>query len=176
MAGLKCRSQAVVGRVHDVACENGLLIESSGANRDVIKVLPPTITDDEVDHGIAILDHALKGASQWRGPWISVALTRGRLNGGCFFTSTWGDRPIKHLGVVSGSRRCVSSAAQMHFRPALRLLLCCSDATRNLPASSRCSACRHLSVNASRRDRRRISNQHKTQPSTTIGQRRQNLL
>ncbi|MER9839590.1 diaminobutyrate--2-oxoglutarate transaminase [Mesorhizobium sp. M0145] len=61
MAGLKCRSQAVVGRVHDVAFENGLLIESSGPNRDVIKVLPPiTITDDELDHGIAILDHALK--------------------------------------------------------------------------------------------------------------------
>ncbi|MFG3594610.1 diaminobutyrate--2-oxoglutarate transaminase [Bradyrhizobium sp. RDI18] len=61
MAGLKCRSQAFVGRVHDVAFENGLLIESSGPNRDVIKVLPPiTITDDELDHGIAILNHALK--------------------------------------------------------------------------------------------------------------------
>ncbi|MER8547990.1 diaminobutyrate--2-oxoglutarate transaminase [Mesorhizobium sp. M1169] len=61
MAGLKCRSQAVVGRVHDVAFENGLLIESSGPNRDVIKVLPPiTITDDDLEHGIAILDHALK--------------------------------------------------------------------------------------------------------------------
>ncbi|MES0139490.1 diaminobutyrate--2-oxoglutarate transaminase [Mesorhizobium sp. M0016] len=61
MAGLKCRSQAVVGRVHDVAFENGLLIESSGPNRDVIKVLPPiTITDDELDQGIAILEHALK--------------------------------------------------------------------------------------------------------------------
>ncbi|MGX9576826.1 diaminobutyrate--2-oxoglutarate transaminase [Mesorhizobium sp. f-mel] len=61
MAGLKCRSPAVVGRVHDVAFENGLLIESSGPNRDVIKVLPPlTITDAELDHGIAILDRALK--------------------------------------------------------------------------------------------------------------------
>ncbi|MFD1984578.1 diaminobutyrate--2-oxoglutarate transaminase [Mesorhizobium newzealandense] len=61
MAGLKCRSQAVVGRVHDAAFQNGLLIESSGPNRDVIKVLPPiTITDEELDHGIAILDHALQ--------------------------------------------------------------------------------------------------------------------
>lgn len=61
MAGLKCRSQAVVGRVHDVAFENGLLIESSGPNRDVIKVLPPiTISDDELDHGIAMLDQALQ--------------------------------------------------------------------------------------------------------------------
>ncbi|MER9483426.1 diaminobutyrate--2-oxoglutarate transaminase [Mesorhizobium sp. M0494] len=61
MAGLKCRSRAGVGRVHDVAFENGLLIESSGPNRDVIKVLPPiTITDDELDHGIAILDRAIQ--------------------------------------------------------------------------------------------------------------------
>lgn len=61
MAGLKCRSQALVGRVHDIAFKNGLLIESSGPNRDVIKVLPPiTITDDELDQGIAILDSALK--------------------------------------------------------------------------------------------------------------------
>lgn len=61
MAGLKCQSQAVVRRVQDVAFENGLLIESSGPNRDVIKVLPPiTITDDDLEHGIAILDHALQ--------------------------------------------------------------------------------------------------------------------
>lgn len=61
MAGLKCRSHAVVGRVHDVAFENGLLIESSGPNRDVIKVLPPiTITDDELDRGIGILNQALQ--------------------------------------------------------------------------------------------------------------------
>ncbi|WP_254022791.1 diaminobutyrate--2-oxoglutarate transaminase [Mesorhizobium ventifaucium] len=61
MAGLKCRSSAVVSRVHDVAFENGLLIESSGPDRDVIKVLPPiTITDAELDLGIAILDHALQ--------------------------------------------------------------------------------------------------------------------
>ncbi|RUU25917.1 diaminobutyrate--2-oxoglutarate transaminase [Mesorhizobium sp. M6A.T.Ce.TU.016.01.1.1] len=61
MAGLKCRSPAVVGRVHDVAFENGLLIESSGPNRDVIKVLPPiTISDAELDLGITILDHALQ--------------------------------------------------------------------------------------------------------------------
>ncbi|MGY4183132.1 diaminobutyrate-2-oxoglutarate transaminase [Bradyrhizobium sp. USDA 4518] len=61
MAGLKCHSSAVVGRVHDVAFERGLLIESSGPNRDVIKVLPPiTITDDELDRAIAILDNALQ--------------------------------------------------------------------------------------------------------------------
>ncbi|WP_353642548.1 diaminobutyrate--2-oxoglutarate transaminase [Mesorhizobium sp. WSM2239] len=61
MAGLKCRSPAIVGRVHDVAFENGLLIESSGPNRDVIKVLPPiTISDDELHDGIAILDQALQ--------------------------------------------------------------------------------------------------------------------
>lgn len=61
MAGLKCRSQDVVGRVHDFAFENGLLIESSGPNRDVIKVLPPiTIADDELDCAITILENALE--------------------------------------------------------------------------------------------------------------------
>lgn len=61
MAGLKCRSQAIVNRVHDVAFANGLLIESSGPNRDVIKVLPPiTITDDELDRGITILKQAIQ--------------------------------------------------------------------------------------------------------------------
>lgn len=65
MAGLKCRSQEVVGRVHDLAFQKGLLIESSGPNRDVIKVLPPiTITDTELDHAIAILDHAIQEQSQ----------------------------------------------------------------------------------------------------------------
>lgn len=66
MAGLKCRSPAAVSRVHDVAFEQGLLIESSGPNRDVIKVLPPiTITDDELDRGTAILNQALQEQSQW---------------------------------------------------------------------------------------------------------------
>ncbi|MET4222485.1 diaminobutyrate-2-oxoglutarate transaminase [Bradyrhizobium sp. LB14.3] len=61
MTGLKFRSQDVVGRVHDIAFENGLLIESSGPNRDVIKVLPPiTITDGELDRAIAILNNALQ--------------------------------------------------------------------------------------------------------------------
>ncbi|WOH57620.1 diaminobutyrate--2-oxoglutarate transaminase [Bradyrhizobium sp. BWC-3-1] len=61
MAGLKCHSQAVVGRVHDVAFQNGLLIEASGPNRDVIKVLPPiTITEDELEHAMSILESALQ--------------------------------------------------------------------------------------------------------------------
>ncbi|WP_092262985.1 diaminobutyrate--2-oxoglutarate transaminase [Bradyrhizobium sp. Rc3b] len=65
MAGLKCRSQSVVSRVHDIAFQNGLLIEASGSNRDVIKVLPPiTITEDELEHAMSILETALQGASQ----------------------------------------------------------------------------------------------------------------
>ncbi|TCN19794.1 diaminobutyrate--2-oxoglutarate transaminase [Sinorhizobium americanum] len=64
MAGLKCRSEAIFAHAHDVAFENGLLIEASGPNRDVIKILPPiTIAEDELDHGIGILDHALTGAA-----------------------------------------------------------------------------------------------------------------
>ncbi|MCA1386485.1 MULTISPECIES: diaminobutyrate--2-oxoglutarate transaminase [unclassified Bradyrhizobium] len=61
MAGLKCRSHAIVDRAHDIAFANGLLIESSGPNRDVIKVLPPiTISDAELDRGIAILEQAIQ--------------------------------------------------------------------------------------------------------------------
>ncbi|WP_035995452.1 diaminobutyrate--2-oxoglutarate transaminase [Bradyrhizobium sp. WSM1253] len=64
MTGLKFRSRDVVGRVHDLAFKNGLLIESSGPNRDVIKVLPPiTIAHTELDHAIAILDHAVQEQS-----------------------------------------------------------------------------------------------------------------
>ncbi|MFB9268720.1 diaminobutyrate--2-oxoglutarate transaminase [Bradyrhizobium erythrophlei] len=74
MAGLKCRSQALVARVHDVAFENGLLIESSGPNRDVIKVLPPiTILDDELDHAIAILSDALQEQANGNCPGTSSA-------------------------------------------------------------------------------------------------------
>ncbi|MHC4049398.1 diaminobutyrate--2-oxoglutarate transaminase [Bradyrhizobium sp. 25ACV] len=76
MAGLKCRSHAVVARVHDIAFENGLLIESSGPNRDVIKVLPPiTITHDELDRGISILNQALQ--EQANGNCASISSTSG---------------------------------------------------------------------------------------------------
>lgn len=71
MAGLKCRSHDVVGRVHDLAFENGLLIESSGPNRDVIKILPPiTITDGELDRAIAILNKALQEQANGECPSI----------------------------------------------------------------------------------------------------------
>jgi diaminobutyrate-2-oxoglutarate transaminase len=61
MAGLKCRSEELVQRVHETAFRSGLLIESSGPNHDVIKILPPiTISDEELDHGMAILCHAMK--------------------------------------------------------------------------------------------------------------------
>ncbi|WP_050400040.1 diaminobutyrate--2-oxoglutarate transaminase [Bradyrhizobium embrapense] len=71
MAGLKCRSQVDIGRLHDIAFENGLLIESSGPNRDVIKILPPiTITDHELDRGITILNHALQEQANGNCPSI----------------------------------------------------------------------------------------------------------
>lgn len=74
MAGLKCRSHTTVSHVHDFAFGNGLLIESSGPNRDVIKVLPPiTITDDELDRGIAILNQALQEQANGNCPSISSA-------------------------------------------------------------------------------------------------------
>lgn len=61
MAGLKCCSQEVVRHVHDVVFQNGLLIEASGLDRDVIKVLPPiTISDHELDHAMSIFGYVLQ--------------------------------------------------------------------------------------------------------------------
>ncbi|WP_024520896.1 diaminobutyrate--2-oxoglutarate transaminase [Bradyrhizobium sp. Tv2a-2] len=74
MAALKCRSRAIVDRLHNFAFQNGLLIESSGANLDVIKVLPPiNITDDELDRGISILNHALQEQANGNSPGIPGA-------------------------------------------------------------------------------------------------------
>ncbi|GAB4585757.1 diaminobutyrate--2-oxoglutarate transaminase [Nocardia sp. IFM 10818] len=44
------------GKVSQVAFENGLLVETSGSEDEVVKLLPPlTITDAELDHGLEIL-------------------------------------------------------------------------------------------------------------------------
>ncbi len=67
LAGLKCCSQDLVARVHDLAFEGGLLIESSGPNRDVVKLFPPiTITESELDRTITILNSALQGPADGR--------------------------------------------------------------------------------------------------------------
>ncbi|MEU6560819.1 diaminobutyrate--2-oxoglutarate transaminase [Nocardia nova] len=58
--GLVFEDSSEAGKVSSIAFEEGLLVETSGADDQVVKLLPPlTITDDELDHGLGILDRAV---------------------------------------------------------------------------------------------------------------------
>ncbi|NKY45318.1 diaminobutyrate--2-oxoglutarate transaminase [Nocardia cerradoensis] len=58
--GLVFDDASEAGKVSSIAFEEGLLVETSGAEDQVVKLLPPlTITDDELDHGLGILDRAV---------------------------------------------------------------------------------------------------------------------
>jgi diaminobutyrate-2-oxoglutarate transaminase len=60
MRGLVCANPASAARISKVAFENGLIIERSGAEDEVIKFLMSlTITADELQEGLSILDHAM---------------------------------------------------------------------------------------------------------------------
>ncbi|WP_156760649.1 diaminobutyrate--2-oxoglutarate transaminase [Microbacterium karelineae] len=57
--GLQFDSGEQAGRVAAKAFERGLLVETSGPEDEVLKLLPPlTITDDELNRGIAIIEDA----------------------------------------------------------------------------------------------------------------------
>jgi 4-aminobutyrate aminotransferase/(S)-3-amino-2-methylpropionate transaminase len=52
----KDRTAAVLKK----ACENGLILLSSGTHGNVIRTLMPlTITDDQLSEGLEVLEHAL---------------------------------------------------------------------------------------------------------------------
>ncbi|MBF6329314.1 diaminobutyrate--2-oxoglutarate transaminase [Nocardia transvalensis] len=58
--GLVFDEASQAGKVSRIAFEHGLLVETSGAEDEVVKLLPPlTITDDELDHGLSILGRAV---------------------------------------------------------------------------------------------------------------------
>ncbi|WP_227980803.1 diaminobutyrate--2-oxoglutarate transaminase [Nocardia spumae] len=58
--GLVFEDSSEAGKVSSIAFEEGLLVETSGAEDQVVKLLPPlTITDDELDHGLGILGRAV---------------------------------------------------------------------------------------------------------------------
>ncbi|NKY84778.1 diaminobutyrate--2-oxoglutarate transaminase [Nocardia veterana] len=58
--GLVFDDPSEAGKVSSIAFEEGLLVETSGAEDQVVKLLPPlTITDDELEHGLGILDRAV---------------------------------------------------------------------------------------------------------------------
>ncbi|KZM70225.1 diaminobutyrate--2-oxoglutarate transaminase [Nocardia terpenica] len=61
--GLVFEDASQAGKVSRIAFEQGLLVETSGAEDQVVKLLPPlTITDDELDHGLSILGRAVETA------------------------------------------------------------------------------------------------------------------
>jgi diaminobutyrate-2-oxoglutarate transaminase len=55
-AGLRLRPPGLAQQVSVAAFERGLLVETSGARGDVVKLLPPlTIGDDDLDEGLDII-------------------------------------------------------------------------------------------------------------------------
>ncbi len=58
--GLVFDEPSQASKVCRIAFENGLLVETSGAEDEVVKLLPPlTLTDDELEHGLNILTGAV---------------------------------------------------------------------------------------------------------------------
>jgi len=61
--GLQMPSGELADKVTTGAFERGLLVETSGPESEVVKLLPPlTITEDELRKGLAIIDEALAAA------------------------------------------------------------------------------------------------------------------
>lgn len=64
LRGVRFEDPAVAGRAAAAAFELGLLVETSGSNDEVIKLMPPlTITDEQLERGIALLDRAVRAAT-----------------------------------------------------------------------------------------------------------------
>jgi diaminobutyrate-2-oxoglutarate transaminase len=61
--GLAFANGELAGRVVSEAFDRGLLVETAGPEGEVVKLLPPlTITDDELEHGLAVLAAAVDTA------------------------------------------------------------------------------------------------------------------
>jgi diaminobutyrate-2-oxoglutarate transaminase len=59
--GLAFSEPELAGQVRDAAFERGLLVETTGPDGGVVKLLPPlTATDDELDQGVALLADAVR--------------------------------------------------------------------------------------------------------------------
>ena len=60
MQGLVCSNPDLSARIATQAFSNGLVIETSGANDEVIKLLPPlTIDEEQLRSGLEILEHSI---------------------------------------------------------------------------------------------------------------------
>jgi diaminobutyrate-2-oxoglutarate transaminase len=63
--GLAFEHSDLAGKVCSAAFERGLLVETCGAQNEVVKLLPPlTITDAELDQGLALLADAVRTVCQ----------------------------------------------------------------------------------------------------------------
>jgi len=59
--GLAFEDGELAGRVRDAAFDRGLLVETAGPDSKVVKLLPPlTVTDGELNHGLALLAGAVR--------------------------------------------------------------------------------------------------------------------
>ncbi|MQA07388.1 MAG: diaminobutyrate--2-oxoglutarate transaminase [Pseudonocardiaceae bacterium] len=59
--GLEFQSGELAGKVASAAFERGLLMETSGPDSEVVKMMPPlTITDDEVEQGLGIIAESVR--------------------------------------------------------------------------------------------------------------------
>ena len=66
MLALELREQSpeLAGKITAAAFERGLLLLSCGLYGNVIRLLPPlTVTDDELDRGLALLEESLRAAA-----------------------------------------------------------------------------------------------------------------
>jgi diaminobutyrate-2-oxoglutarate transaminase len=64
LRGVRFEDPAVAGRAAAAAFDRKLLVETSGSNDEVIKLMPPlTITDEQLQRGIALLDEAVRAAT-----------------------------------------------------------------------------------------------------------------
>ena len=63
LRGVRFEDPAVAGRAAAAAFDRKLLVETSGSNDEVIKLMPPlTITDEQLQRGLALLDEAVRAA------------------------------------------------------------------------------------------------------------------
>ncbi|WP_350335404.1 diaminobutyrate--2-oxoglutarate transaminase [Coralliovum pocilloporae] len=61
MVGLKCKDRDIAQKIHNSAFSGGLIIETSGADRDVLKLVPPiNISDEEMEIGLNILNSSIE--------------------------------------------------------------------------------------------------------------------
>ncbi|WP_347757590.1 diaminobutyrate--2-oxoglutarate transaminase [Agrococcus sp. ProA11] len=64
LRGIRFEDPSVAGLVAAAAFDRKLLVETSGSNDEVVKLMPPlTITDEELQRGIALLHEAVRAAT-----------------------------------------------------------------------------------------------------------------